>query len=402
MQSMGAPRTIVHFEKRVDGLDFFTDYEEGPKEDGGSFAWNEAIYAGTMFSSMRSEWSDEVRTHTYTDEEIDEMVETFALRLSWGPVAIDVNHANLWGALDADSSKALGYVRAVEKRYREDGAAALWVLCEWTAEGKRRIDSGEFEGWSSEIIDRHLSVDKTTGKAIGKTIFDGGTLTNSPFWPGLARVATSEDSLRAKAIRLLTESGELRMLAPCKQGEGRTMSDTITTEALRGALGLSDSKPIGEMLADVGNLRSALSDTKNRLGIAEEKISALSEERDRLREKMKTFEGLEEERIDAMFAEFVNEGRLLAKDRAKFDRTLGYTEGKAWSDRVAELRDTFEAGRVVEMGERGHDAGADADDEGDVFEKHAAEVDRLTAEGKTWVEATRLADKKFPAAIAGR
>ncbi len=334
----------------------------GATADGG--AWNEIITSGVKWSSHRA-IGGAARQESFTDDDIRGMAATFAQVLAWGPVAIDCNHATLFGAVSADDTKALGHILRVEVRDRADGVA-LWGFVEWTDEGRRRVEAGEFRGFSAEIVPAAQAVDKDTGKAMNAPLLTGGTCTNSPFWPGLAPLAASD--LQPLASRnFLTDGREVRSLSettpPTRQET--TPMKTLALSTLAAALTLPTSDPteasVMQALADQRRKAEAHDGIAADLGVSEARVAALTEERDAMRTD---FDTMAAERVEALFTRCCSEGRLTPAKRAAFDGFLALTVAKPWAARVQAVEATWDTRRVVELGERGQ-AGGDPSEGGD-------------------------------------
>lgn len=133
----------------------------------------------------------------FTPELFAGLVKSFASKMEskrW-PIGapVGVNHALFAGLMDAEATKALGYITAMEQRDGEDGPGTeLWGAIDWTDEGKRRIQGREFQGGSIEYV------------AGESPDFLGHSATNHPAVHGLAPMAASEgpemDDLRIEAL----------------------------------------------------------------------------------------------------------------------------------------------------------------------------------------------------------
>lgn len=154
--------------------------------------WNMLARAGTFDLAVGG-------TREFTPELFDALAESFGASMAAGrwPIGapVGVNHARGRGALDAESTKAFGFLLDVQRRGDE-----LWGLIDYTDEGRRRVRAREFQGGSIEF---------GTSKD-GRVDFWGHTLTNQPAVFGLAPAAadrsqnTMDDVTKAQ-IDALTE-----------------------------------------------------------------------------------------------------------------------------------------------------------------------------------------------------
>lgn len=161
----------------------FSDADDGPR-------WVE-ITASGVHSSRQGDREVEL-----TAADVESIHRGFQLVKAEGwfsrGAPVGTNHATMSGALDAESTKALGYIVDTRIDLAEDGRTVLLGLIDYTAEGRRRVRAGEFQGFSIEAIPADAAKSKRTGEPLGEWALIGGTLTNHPFVPGMATLAASE------------------------------------------------------------------------------------------------------------------------------------------------------------------------------------------------------------------
>ena len=225
-----------------------------------------------------------------TTADVESMHRGFVLIKSEGWFArgapVGVNHATLSGALDAESTKALGFI--VDTRVDTDaaGRAVLMGLLDYTDEGRARVRAGEFQGFSIEAIPADDARSKRTGEPLGEWALIGGTLTNHPFVPGLSAVAASERIHRTPEIR------------------------HMTTIAAR--LGLSEDAADAVVLAEFNR---QLTERDDKLAALAESLSTVTSDRDDLVARVETLSERDKVRTldDACAA-----GRCSAAERGEY------------------------------------------------------------------------------------
>lgn len=274
--------------------------------DGGS-TWVEIVRSGTFYGAEG--WGDPgdrmVRQVTISPADVDDLAASFSQveAEGWytGGMPVGCNHASLFGAMDADSTKALGRVLRVEARDNDAGGRSLWGEIRWTDEGAQRLRDGEFAAISAEIIPRNAATSKATGEPIGKPVLCGATLTNNPMIPGMAPPMAPPEQMAASerpAVLYLSETRPMPENAP----------KTLT-------LAESEVVTLREQAALVPVLRS--------------EVKALTEERDALTKQRDELAAKETERmLDAA----CTVGRIAASERDRYRKvvaTLGEAEAHA-------------------------------------------------------------------------
>lgn len=406
---------LIHRESAVHAL---MHYPDDPSKEYGQGAWNELLTSGTKYSSFRNPKNGKARKESFSAGDIRGIAASFDKVLSWGPVPVDANHATLFGALDAETTKALGHIMRVEVRDRDDGELSLWGFIEWTAEGSRRVQAGEFRGFSIEVVPAGSAIDKDTGEPMGVPIMTGGTVCNNPFWPGLAPLAATESAPLPTdylANMRLTAAGEVFTLSETRPPEGNR-SNTMKHIALKSiisALALSDDTSEADAvaaLADVKRLADRTEQAERKLALTEAQRDEAQAQRDEAKAALSAIEtdykALSSERVEALFTRCCSEGRLTPAKRPAYDRIMRLTADQPWTERVEVVEETWAAGAVPELGESGHDSGGDGGLDGediDVEEQMVEYAEKLeAASGLSAREAWQQASEKFAAKVGKR
>ncbi len=209
--------------------------------------WVELVRSGTHFGRGSDRRVD------LSVDDIESMARGYRKIMSekWFATGAPVgyNHATIGGAVDPESTKAAG--RILDVRVDDNGAgSSLMGLIRWTDEARRRIQAGEFDGFSIEAIPASSARSKTTGELLGEWALVGGTLTNEPFVAGLSRVAASEKRNNSMSLtKLLSDTLSL--------GEGA--SDAKILARVQTLSELADKAvALSEALADVTSDRDAI------------------------------------------------------------------------------------------------------------------------------------------------
>lgn len=172
---------------------------------------------------------DGSRAVTLSADDLAAFVRNFdaTKRAGWWPkgAPVGVNHAALLGAMDAESTKALGFLTDV----RVEGET-LQGLIDWTDEGRARVRAGEFQGFSIEFL--RDGKGKVAGDATEGPTLIGGTLTNNPFVPGLAAVAASDDQPGAPMLTEAEATALTEQNATLTSERDALTEKLSTTEAL--------------------------------------------------------------------------------------------------------------------------------------------------------------------------
>jgi len=337
--------------------------------------WNDLITSGETFGMVTHEWNDEsyVRRLGVKPEDIDAMAEVFEAHvLKWFPngVPVGVNHASLWGALDAETTKALGWIRELRVEQRGD-VKVLRGLIAWTESGAERLRSGDFAYHSIEFIPAEFATDKMTGDKLGKPIVIGGTVCNDPFWPGMeplvappADAAPLGEAFSSNTanipIAVAASRGAATLIAasrPQPAPEPEPESPMLSTLiALAAALGVVSEQPSeDEVLA-------AAKDKTERAARADglqSQIEILTEQRDALAGEIDEIRAAQ---ADEIFESFCSKGRLLPAQRPAFDEMLQLSaktldgDRRTWSERIESLRGIWRESTVEILSEeKGHD-----------------------------------------------
>ena len=206
----------------------------------------------------------------------------------WFPTGAPVgyNHATISGALDPESTKAAGRILDVRVEDNGDGVS-LMGLVRWTEEARRRIQAGEFDGFSIEAIPASSARSKKTGEGLGEWALIGGTLTNEPFVPGLARVAATEQRKSTMSL-------------------SRLLSDTLRLDE-----GASDA----QILAKV----QSTSEAADKVEALSEALASVTADRDAVKAELDALEAKETERLLDRACE---DGRIAASERDRYLRIL--------------------------------------------------------------------------------
>lgn len=226
---------------------------------------------------------DSDRKVSLTSEDIASMSRGYALIKSEGwfstGAPVGYNHASMFGALDAESTKAAGRIIEVHTRANEDGSLSLMGSIRWTEEAKRRIRAGEFDGFSIEAVPSALARSKKTGDSLGEWALIGGTLTNEPFVAGMQPVAASEK---------------------------RTID--MNTSKISQALSLGEGVSDAQIIAEIESLR----ERATKADTLSEALDTVTADRDTIRVKFDELEGKE---IERMLDRACTDGRIAASER---------------------------------------------------------------------------------------
>lgn len=223
----------------------------------------------------------------------------------WYPVGapITFNHAGLKGALDAESTKAAGFITDLRVVDNGDGTHSLHGLTDWTDEGRRRVRAREFQGFSIEFLPSGKAHRKTANAPVDGALLFGGTLTNTPFVPGMAAVAASEET-PAPAPK------------PAPIAESRM-------KHLTAHLGLSEDAAEATILAEVAKRDEQIATLTTSLAEANEAKATTATALDEAMSQRDALQAEKNERIEAdkvsLLSEFVAEGRCANTDAAKAD-----------------------------------------------------------------------------------
>ena len=197
---------------------------------------------------------------------------------------VGYNHATIGGAVDPESTKAAG--RIMDVRIEDNGSGvSLMGLIQWTDEARRRIQAGEFDGFSIEAIPASSARSKTTGELLGEWALVGGTLTNEPFVAGLSRVAASEKRNNSMSLTKL-------------------LSDTLSLGE-----GASDAKVLARVqtLSEIAAKAEALS----------EALADVTTDRDTIKADLEVLQAKETERMRDRACE---DGRIASSERDRYLR----------------------------------------------------------------------------------
>lgn len=238
----------------------------------------------------------------------------------------------------------------------EDGGYSLQGLHHFTEDGRRRVRSGAFRGYSIDIAPPGR-MQRRDGTPINEWVPFGGTLTNSPFVRGMQPLAATEDA------NVTPEHPQMNL------------------DHLRGPLALSETATETDAIAALHELRKAADERDSWKEAAERALS----ERDQANEKLAS---LGERQKALAIKQAVHEERIALSEGEDY-WTAVTTLGEEWAHRH------FNEGRVAQRSrvpaadadpaERGEEAVESADDQ---FERLFSEYVRA---GKTEREAYNLA-----------
>ncbi len=260
------------------------------------------------------------RSISLSSDDILSMVRGFAKVLAEGwfsrGAPVGVNHAAVAGAVDAESTKAMGYITEVRSEASPDGTLSLMGLIDYTAEGRKRVRAGEFQGFSIEAIPSAHATSKRTGEAFGEWALIGGTLTNAPMIPGMAALAASETAAIA---------------AP--------LEPTMIPPAILSALGLPEDADEAAVLAKIEAMKPSEDEApaveaeavaaSERVLAMGEAVAVLTGERDQLKSEVVA---LSEWKTARMLDDACAAGRIDAAGRDRYLRivtALGEAEAHA-------------------------------------------------------------------------
>ena len=284
----------------LDGID------DGP-------TWVEVLRAGTHESDTKR--GKATRRVEVTAEDLAGMVKTFrrALEDNKAGLPVGYNHAAMRGAVDPDSTKAAGWMRAL----RVEGDRLLAQI-DWTEEGRRRVRAREFRYFSIEFVPASIANARDGSGKLAAPIVIGGTLTNQPFVPGMEPVA---------AARMPETPGD------------DSMSVLLT------AIGADDE---AEAVAKVAALSARVDELAPKVEIltadlarAEEKVEALTAENAALLDTQR----------EAFIERGIRDGRWTP---AEVDGDFGVRSTLAkwpgeWSEKTAYVLSRYPAGKVEEV-----------------------------------------------------
>ncbi|MFZ5785514.1 MAG: phage protease [Acidobacteriota bacterium] len=208
-------------------------------------------------------------------------------------LAIDYNHASLFGFQDAPAAGWITALRAVRPGQEADGLTpGVWLVPEWTPEGRRRIRDREYR-YMSAVLRR----DYESGAALPELL--GAALTNTPAIHGLEAVAASQISA---APTTGTEDNESANNGAEREGVTMDVLKEVgyaSVEELKSAL--SELPKLRETAGQVEALSTQLAEATKRAEAAETAVKAA--------------------KVDAALAEGRAAGRV-TKDNEAFARKL--------------------------------------------------------------------------------
>lgn len=274
-------------------------------------SWVEVLRSGVVFGN--STWMDYVRRVEFSEDDIRAMAETFASVIQaegWftGGLPVTVNHASLYGDLDAETTQAYARIIQVEARPNDAGGLSLWALFRWTESGAELVTSGKFAAISAEVIPADVATSKSTGQLVGSPLLVGATLCNDPMIPGMTppQAPAVDDEMLVAAS---TNGGRVAS-PPLPLSSEASMTDPAIAK-LAALLSCSES-------ALVETARTALAE---RAALAEQ-VNVLTAERDTLRTDRDALservEALAAEREEAIFLSAVEAGRIVPAERESF------------------------------------------------------------------------------------
>jgi len=167
-------------------------------------AWNMLARTGRFDLSMGG-------SQAFTPALFQSLVDSFAASMAAGrwPIGapVGVNHARMRGALDAESTKSLGYIVEMEVRSGAGGPGSeLWGLIDWTDEGRARVAGREFQGGSIEFA---MAADDAND-----VDFIGHTVTNHPAVARLTQLAADKEIRMDEQTTIIdTQRAQLQALS---------------------------------------------------------------------------------------------------------------------------------------------------------------------------------------------
>ena len=200
-------------------------------------------------------------------------------------LAIDYNHASLFGFADTPAAGWIAAMRIIRPGQAPDGlTAGVWLTPEWTPEGRRRIRDREYR-YMSAVLRR----DYETGATLPEVL--GAALTNTPAIHGLEAVAASAQ--------------------PPADGATDSATDGANREG-----GMDELKKLG--FASVEEAQTALAELREKAGT----MDALSAELTKAKARIDELEAVAKAaKVDVALAEARATGRV-TKDNEAFARKL--------------------------------------------------------------------------------
>jgi hypothetical protein len=304
----------------------------------------------------------------------------------WYPVGapITFNHAGLKGALDAESTKAAGFITELRVVPNGDGTHSLHGLTDWTDEGRRRVRAREFQGFSIEFLPAGKAHSKTANSPVDGALLFGGTLTNNPFVPGLSAVAAAEATPTPAPASEPAPIAEIRM-------------KTVTAH-----LGLSEDAAEATILAEINKIAAEKDALATALDEATTKQATTAKALDDAIGQRDALQSEKDARVEAdkvaLLDSFVSDGRIANTDEAKADAwavvsALGEDKARSLYPKDGEFRTAptgHDGGRAPETGAVGAEQAFDAT------------YNEAIAAGENPENAYNIARDKHAAALAGR
>jgi hypothetical protein len=195
-------------------------------------------------SGPRRSWIQLARTGSFTSnrygkfsitrDDLSQMLHNFNNITPKKPteLPIDYDHLSMDPKKPGDGIAA-GWMKSLELRGDE-----LWAEVEWTPDGAKRVDAGEYRFISPSFVKDHTHKD---GKKIGTTLL-AAAVTNHPFLEGMKSLTLSNDSVfgslgvsdDAEVVNLSAQIGQRVMIAP---GHARTADEMGSTFEIVDAIG---------------------------------------------------------------------------------------------------------------------------------------------------------------------
>ena len=359
------------------------DPDDGPK-------WVEVLRTGMQKSRFVDGASESGHTGVeFTREDLESMVRGFAIAQAegffpGGRAVVGYEHAEFRAALKMvrgedpgpeDVHAAAAGFDAPVVELNDDGGYSLMAKHHYTEDGRKRVRSGAFAGYSIDLAPPGTT-QRADGTPIDEWVPFGGTLTNKPFVKKMQQVAAS-DAVPAQLL--------LKIRPPM---------ETPMTDAFDGILGLTEGKPEDRIAAII-----ALKDEAAKVAGLDAKVVALTENVDKLAGDVTALtserDSLVEREQKRIGDDAVTAGRVALADVAEYMKAftlLGEAHAnKVYpSDKISVAPVVLTDGTVVETT-------SSEDAEGRIFDECVSLRDDLVKQGipgaEAWVRAQQEVSK---------
>lgn len=206
---------------------------------------------------------------------IDSLVRGFAAarqadHFVGGAAPVGYEHAEVGAMRDgkidpADVKRLAATFASVRKRANGDGSYSLMGSFSYTDEGRAKVRSGEFRGFSLVFVPPGMALD-AGGRPIPEYVPIGGTLTNRPFVRTMEPVAASESAPVPVPTKEIHQMDIKHLRGPLALSE-----DATEAEALAALHALTERAAKADVLADELKNITAERDAER------EKVAALAE-----------------------------------------------------------------------------------------------------------------------------